>query len=1411
MDFQSDKESHTAGGKTGRIVQLVKAESGSTVQNVVQQVFVGDYERLRDAYIHPWPVFERVDLDHLAGREWLLAEVDAFLRDHDRGYFILEAEAGLGKTTFLAWLVRKRGYIHHFVELASGLEGMGRGLKNLASQLILKHHLSPYEALGVLPGIAARSDFLYSLLKQAADQRQNGEKIVLVVDALDEAGTLPSQNALGLPQVLPEGVYVIASQRPVRTLYPDTATVPYCVFTLSADSNENQADMYRFLEDVISWPGIADAMQQSNCTPEQFSKALLEKCQGVWIYLHFVVHEIESGQRGPLDLNTLPNGIVQYYAQHWRCWRDRDETKWYEIWLPLLTTLAAAQEPVTADLLVNLAGVKLSTLQVCLLLNELWRPFLAAIGEGTAAHYRFYHTTLVEFFDGRLDRAILQGADRALTDELVQATRDAHSRIADRYLADWGGLEGGLPELIGATPRDDNGSYGLRHIAAHLTFFGRTEDLHHLLELETDEQRNGWYEVKRSANDAESYVDDIYQAWQAAEKAFIQDGAEARGQSIGLQVRYALITTSLNSLAKNIPPELLVALVCSQVWPLDQGLAYARLVPDVDLRFKMLSELALGLADHQRIEDAFRAVRALGGPGEYDGPLRQLAVRLAKLGHLERALVAIEEIEHYWSFADCLIGLAPYLAEEQLRQALALAEKLDRSMERDNVLSVLIPQLAEMGSPREALALALESDCTPWKRARILAGVATYLPESEQTPVWRKALEAARETERYRGTDNTIIGRLAWLAPLLPEPEWQSVWREAFDAALEISFPGERAEALASLLPRLSGQAQAKARSKILSLAQNKRVYPLKYYAQCLIRALSYLQYPERKVVWQNVLALAQRIRDVKDRRLLLDKLIAQLIDLGFLGEALAAVEEMKDSWDQAEALVALAPHLHGALLWNALSLALKSGDIYCQTRALDGLAPRLPQTVRNSVLNEALEATNTISEGYERSQALSWLAPHFPPAQRDTILKQALDVAEQIGDAFGRSAASGFLAPDLPEPLIEEALTKLREIQTQWGSDVFIAPAAYSSDPRLEDVWQDILAEGSISRYASIKSSRLLKVVFHAPKHRLRQVFKICKEIEYAEVRVDALITLAPYLPPAWLGEVLAAIQEIESHEKRHALIRLAPYLPVPLIREALAIAKTMPENEWWQPSVLAGLMPYLDEPERSEIARTGGETIRAVSLADSKIRRLAGLSDVLSPAEYESACIDALRAIDEFKLLWSAKPPAWIRLAPHLPSSLISSVWQSVKISSDGGEVTRVTTALTLRLAELGQPDRALQLAQKLRTYDGYWIETIHHLIPRLVECGYLQETLSLLLQIDDNSYLPDAIHALTPCLLQFPALERFDLWRKLLHNLANRSRVDLCDDLETLSSLIYALGGQEAVEETYRALQDVGRWWP
>ncbi len=369
---------------------------GTVINSIINtgdhnRFFIGDYERLRDAYIEPWTVFERVNLARFVGREWLLAEVDAFLRDHDRGYFVLEAEA-----------------------------------------------------------------------------RPAGSQVVLVIDALDEAGTPMGQNVLGLPQVLPEGAYVIASQRPVAvTLQVDTASTPRRIFQLAADNDENQADMRLYLEGAVAWPGIAKALRASGYTAEQFVKTLLEKCRGVWIYLHYVIHEIEQGERSPLDLDGLPDGMTQYYARYWRNWRDADEAMWYESYLPLLAMLAAAREAVSAQRLQEWTGVMLALPRLNKLLNERWRPFLAVSDVDGETHCRFYHATLTEFFTGQVERAKLSEAEAAMANELAEATRAAHGRLADRYLEAWGGLAGELPGLKDEPGRELDDGYGARRVSRH--------------------------------------------------------------------------------------------------------------------------------------------------------------------------------------------------------------------------------------------------------------------------------------------------------------------------------------------------------------------------------------------------------------------------------------------------------------------------------------------------------------------------------------------------------------------------------------------------------------------------------------------------------------------------------------------------------------------------------------------------------------------------------------------------------------------------------------------------------------------------------------------------------------------------------------------------------------------------------
>ena len=138
------------------------------------QIFIGNYQRLSDAYIDPQRVFQRVKLDQFVGRSWLIDEFDKFVAKEKPGYFILEAAAGLGKTTLLAWLSQTRGYVHHFCEMASGLEGVAPALRSINAQLISCYQLADSESASVLPPGAERPDFLLRTLKRASEHRRAG-------------------------------------------------------------------------------------------------------------------------------------------------------------------------------------------------------------------------------------------------------------------------------------------------------------------------------------------------------------------------------------------------------------------------------------------------------------------------------------------------------------------------------------------------------------------------------------------------------------------------------------------------------------------------------------------------------------------------------------------------------------------------------------------------------------------------------------------------------------------------------------------------------------------------------------------------------------------------------------------------------------------------------------------------------------------------------------------------------------------------------------------------------------------------------------------------------------------------------------------------------------------------------------
>ena len=293
----------------------------------------------------PGGVFAAVRLGGFTGREWLAAEVDRLTATSPCGYVFIEADAGLGKTAFAAWLVKTRGYLLHFSRHSAGTSVPG-ALGNLAVQLITRYGLED-EAPGWVscrPQWAREPGGFESLLAAAAS-KAGRQGPVLVADGMDEAGAPTGGLPFGLPLLLPEGVFVIGTYRTGRS--PRQPDAPSIVVPIGIDDPRNRRDINGYLAAQADEEVLAARLAQAGTSPEAFTALLAQRCGGVWVYLRYVLEEVRLGLREPGAVANLPVGLWSYYAEQIRRWQG--DPAWETVLLPVLATLGVAGEPLPVD------------------------------------------------------------------------------------------------------------------------------------------------------------------------------------------------------------------------------------------------------------------------------------------------------------------------------------------------------------------------------------------------------------------------------------------------------------------------------------------------------------------------------------------------------------------------------------------------------------------------------------------------------------------------------------------------------------------------------------------------------------------------------------------------------------------------------------------------------------------------------------------------------------------------------------------------------------------------------------------------------------------------------------------------------------------------------------------------------
>lgn len=704
--------------------------------------------------------------------------------------------------------------------------------------------------------------------------------------------------------------------------------------------------------------------------------------------------------------------------------------------------------------------------------------------------------------------------------------------------------------------------YELRYLTTHLFEAGRWGDLHHLLSLEAAEGKNAWYEASREViGDKQIYRDDLALGWRAAEET----------NDLPAQCRYALMTASLNSIARNVPPVLLLRAVEHGSWTVEQVQTQIRFTPNprdqAELIFGLTPYMSGDERDRQLGEAAAvarriplpRARDMIGQMGFFlaDPTLREAAAAvwphigrdtfcrtLAALGFEAQAIGVVDALEpdpgnlaRMWYEDDLVFRLPKSFQErsplihmaydnrelwregfpEEVLEALAPYRQAYHLMAR--ALSALGPVLSLDGLKR-AVNVSLKI-LTEQARAQAFIGLAPFVPPA----MLKQMLKNIRRMRSVNAKADALIG----LAPHLSERLQKQALRILRTSRRDFERNRAQARLLTGIAPHLS--------SKIL---------------QAALGEVRRMHYPVARGI--ALVGLAPSFPESRGRRLLQEgeRLCWQSLEnvrrhAGWGAERTNAYAEAlmdqlpgldKRTRDDVMLEAVLAPAGHRTVIRPRLkvNLAVDLAELGCPREAIRmikynqdlpeyyqaaaiGVATRLAETGRPG---EFLAVAKLVEDhpGAFR-EILVRVAHRFPP----DLLAAALELASHTGDRHTIASVLVKLLPHLPETLANIALNTIEGLRGEREYARLLADIALYIPrrelSRIEAACQDIEGRYEADRVQARLISR------RAKEQGLEAALRQIRALGSARFRVEALAAVAA---SAGAGQRESLLQEAEE-----------------------------------------------------------------------------------------------------------------------------------------------------------------------------------------------------------------------------------------------------------------------------------------
>jgi hypothetical protein len=1399
----------------------------------------------------------RGELRGFTGRDWILADFEKFRSATHQGYFCVTAEAGLGKTALSAAVAHRYKALPFFFsepEDRTRLEGC---LRHLATMAAARYRLDEDRLpAGPMTGWEA----LTALLGEARRVARR-RPLLIVLDAVDEATTQGTGNALALPMSLPEGVHVFLTSRhdvPLET-HVDTRIKR---FDFSADDERHKADIEAFVARQIGRFDTSLLPEPAAADRRVLAEKLCAASAGNFKYLTYVLADLkEDPSLLSQKPDWLPERLTGYYERFWRSMAavgeadGQREKDWNELFRPTLTLLGAARQPVTAAWLAQLVKER-SAAEIERRALLPWRRFLRRQRRRGGDAWHIVHRSFADF----------------LAEHHAVELDAAHRKIADHYLELWGGLERRLVRL--PSPPGERDLYGWHHVVEHLLAAGDTHRLARLVEL------GRWYHA-RAADDPSGtgYQADLMLAWRSIETENQKRLAAGNApEAMGLEVRYALAVTSINSLSENLPAPLLMELVRSGRWRAATGLAAARLNPDPTERDRALAALAPHL-DRPLVEEALKLAREAGS-------ISALVRRLVELGEGHRVLseIALGEGDAGWDIVGALADCLPDAVRATAAARAWSASRRRRAVSVPDSALDALTRLLRHGDPALLTEWTMRAD--PSADHRILKATAARWAELGSLP------EAERTARRITDAEDRAVALAAVVAASCRHPavepalETRRLAESVVDDLERMDVPYLfECSIVRDLLPALPPERQLPLLRSVLPRSGGSFV---SYVLGTIL-----LPVLPRTLVDETIELASKLPHD--DRVEVIPSIAARLAELGAAGAAIDLARQAGDRYQRGEAMIKLLPVLatHGAAA-QAVA-ALRDFAAYGQEQQFPSALAAVGRALRDvEPLEEVRRHAAALANEHDRRRVRRALAPAYAAIGK---AEEALSLARSIDDGDVQDDFRLWLALAWTDALKSpgEALARLPSLRAWHRRASLIRHAAAfvsleQAKRLLDQARAQYRAEPGHGGYsytcyhealtALLRRCVQLGAVEHArafareeaDDHRylLEAEIANCLPADEAATALASLVTellRAPFehehdrssvkwdLIDCMSGTtLLRAVESYEADERsrgrpqgwldwtEHAASRL---IDGGLVREGIELARRRLDDDYGtygMNGLLGRAAGLLDADEvRNALEKVGsscweGSQEEAMPALLGRLAELGHVAESWKRAlalEFPEVALKAMAAV-----------------VKHLPAGFLAHALDAAcRLRSELDDVASSQSfesfcvALSHRYAVLGDFDLALSMLQADFLSDHEKGEALAALAPLLSETAlrpaidaarelwqlqgaalaallprYARRDVASARQalawadgVSDARERASALSSLSEVLMSFPMPERHALWSAALHAAARRQRGHFLADLRALLPIAAASSGGRALLDIERSLADVAERWP